>query len=53
MKKKKQKNQLRSMIKGELRKEQVEAGAYDGRFSPKVFVDKKKKANKNACRKSK
>lgn len=46
-------NKLRKMIKGELRKEQVASGAYDGRFSPKVFVDKKKKADKYACRNNK
>lgn len=28
------------------RKEQVEAGAYDGRFRTKVIVDKKKKQSK-------
>ena len=27
-----------------------EAGYYDGRNAPRVQVDRKKKANKNACR---
>lgn len=29
----------------------ISQGARDGRFSTKVVQDKKKKANKNACRK--
>lgn len=32
------------------RKEQIQAGAYDGRFRHKVVEDKKKKENKNRCR---
>lgn len=38
------------MIEGVMRETRKEAGFYDGRFSPKVIADKKKKANKDACR---
>lgn len=33
------------------RQAQVEAGAYDGRYSTKVVEDKKKKEDREACRK--
>jgi hypothetical protein len=39
------------MIKGEHRKTLVDNGFYDGRFAPKVIPNKKKKADKEACRK--
>jgi len=32
------------------REEAVESGYYDGRHAPRVFVDRKKQASKNACR---
>ena len=35
------------------RKQQVEAGVYDGRYKVKVIPDKKKKARKNWARKNK
>lgn len=35
------------------RKDQVAAGAYDGRYRTKVVIDKKKKAKKNWARKNK
>ena len=35
------------------RQQQIEAGAYDGRFKNKVIPNKKKKANKNWARKNK
>lgn len=35
------------------RSDQIEAGAYDGRYREKVIVDKKKKAQKNWARKNK
>ena len=35
------------------RNDQIEAGAYDGRYREKVVVDKKKKAQKNWARKNK
>lgn len=36
--------------KGAKRNEQVAQGAYDGRYKPRIVQDKKKKANKMACR---
>ena len=41
------------MIEGKLREDRKEAGVYDGRFAPKVIPNKKKKANKDSCRKFK
>lgn len=35
------------------RKDQITAGAYDGRYRTKVVVDKKKKAKRNWARKNK
>ena len=32
------------------REEAVESGYYDGRHAPRVFVDRRKRASKNACR---
>lgn len=32
------------------REEFIEEGAYDGRLSPKIHEDKKKKENKRKCR---
>ena len=37
--------------KGYKRDDQVNQGMYDGRFRPKVVMDKKKKENKFGCRK--
>jgi hypothetical protein len=31
----------------------LKQGAYDGRFKPKIVKNKKKEANKKACRKNK
>lgn len=53
MPKKTDTEKIRQLRKGTIRKERMAAGAYDGRFSPKVIPDKKKKASKNACRKTK
>ncbi len=38
------------VVRGNKRTEQVEQGAYDGRFKPKVIDDKKKKQSKFLCR---
>ena len=46
-----EKEKLRKIRLGNERKSAVEQGAYDGRFAPKVFKDKKKEQNKKACRK--
>jgi len=35
------------------RNDQIEAGAYDGRYREKVIVDKKKKQSRNWARKNK
>lgn len=35
------------------RKDQLNAGAYDGRYRTKVVIDKKKKAKRNWARKNK
>lgn len=35
------------------RKDQIAAGAYDGRYRTKIIVDKKKKTRKNWARKNK
>jgi hypothetical protein len=41
------------MKNNQKRKDQVNAGAYDGRYRTKVVVDKKKKAKRNWARKNK
>lgn len=41
------------MKNNQKRKDQVAAGAYDGRYRTKVVVDKKKKAKRNWARKNK
>jgi hypothetical protein len=38
------------VIRGNKRTNQVEQGAYDGRFMPRVIEDKKKKQKKYLCR---
>ncbi len=38
------------VVRGNKRTDQVEQGAYDGRFKPKVIDDKKKKQSKFLCR---
>ena len=53
MAKKTDTQKIRQLVKGSIRKRRIDAGAFDGRFAPKVIQDKKKKANKNACRKNK
>jgi hypothetical protein len=35
---------------GYVRGKMVKDGAYDGRFAPKYFVNRKKESKKNACR---
>lgn len=47
----KKKNTTAQAIKSARRKLAVQHGAYDGRFAPKVIVNKKKEDSKNACRK--
>ncbi len=37
-------------IKSSIRKKQIKDGFFDGRFAPKVELNKKKLQNKNACR---
>jgi len=54
MSKKKDKQKLKrklAEIKRLARKLSMRDGAYDGRYRPKRFEDKKKKKNKRACRK--
>lgn len=41
---------LLNQAKGKQREARIEAGFFDGRFRQRTIVDKKKKANKNACR---
>jgi hypothetical protein len=41
------------MKNNQKRKDQVNAGAYDGRYRTKIVVDKKKKAKRNWARKNK
>lgn len=38
-------------MKANVHNEMKAAGAYDGRYRPKVVQDKKKNASKKACRK--
>lgn len=51
--KKRLKAALETQRKTEHRNDLIEAGAYDGRFAPKSFKDKKKEADKKSCRKFK
>lgn len=44
---------MTSTTQSRKRQAQVEAGAYDGRYKTRVVQDKKKKAAKNKCRRSK
>lgn len=44
------KNSLQKAMKKARRELAVLHGAYDGRFAPKVILNKKKEQNKNACR---
>lgn len=53
MAKKTDTQKIRQLRKGTIRKERMAAGAYDGRFAPKVIPDKKKKASRNKCRTNK
>ena len=41
---------LRMLEKGNVRKEAVAQGFYDGRFAPKVIKVKRKESKKYACR---
>ena len=38
------------IVRGNKRTDQVQQGAYDGRFKPRVIEDKKKKEKKYLCR---
>lgn len=38
------------MAKADQRQQRILDGFFDGRFAPKQFVDRKKKAKKLACR---
>jgi hypothetical protein len=38
------------VVRGNKRTDQVQQGAYDGRFKPRVIEDKKKKQSKLLCR---
>jgi hypothetical protein len=42
---------LFKMAKASDRELRIEAGFFDGRFAPKQYADRKKKAKKLACRK--
>ena len=44
------KEDIRLIEAGARREAAVEGGFYDGRNAPKTFVDRKKRASKNACR---
>lgn len=46
----KKKNSLQKAVKKARRELAVFHGAYDGRFAPKIILNKKKEKNKNACR---
>jgi|GEM_PF-3411025 len=50
---KKIKKKLHKLILKHNREKAKEEGFYDGRFSERVIPDKKKKANKEACRRFK
>ncbi len=50
---KKLKKKLHKLILKQNREKAKKEGFYDGRFSEKVIPDKKKKTNKEACRKFK
>lgn len=43
----KKKKTVKSKLLGQKRKDMLEAGAYDGRFKPRVVKDKKKYNRKN------
>ena len=47
---KKKKNRVGSFMRGQNRENAKEQGFYDGRFKPKVIEDKKKQADKDACK---
>ncbi len=51
MKKRKKKNRVGNFMKAQNRESAKEQGFYDGRFRPKVVKDKKKQADKDACKK--
>ena len=50
---KKNKRKLKLLPNSNKRNDQLEAGAYDGRYKVKVIPNKKKKAQKNWARKNK
>ena len=50
MKKKKKISSVTSYLKDRQREIAKEQGYYDGRFAPKSIPDKKKKADKEACK---
>lgn len=47
------KNKVKRLSNSSKRKDQLEAGLFDGRYRQRVVIDKKKKACKNWARKNK
>ena len=47
------KRKINKLIKGKLRDEIIEQGAYDGRYREKVIPDKKRKYNRQKAKKVK
>jgi len=47
------KSKVRKLILSVIREKAKKEGFFDGRFSPRVVPDKKKKASAEACRKTK
>ena len=45
------KRKINKLIKGNIRQEIIEQGAYDGRFREKVIPNKKKKYNRQRAKK--
>ncbi len=43
---------VRKIKSGHLREERMEQGFCDGRFRPRVVIDKKKESSKRSCRRS-
>jgi hypothetical protein len=46
----KTKTKINAYVKGKVRERAVAAGAYDGRFAPKVIGNKKKHESKRFCK---
>jgi len=47
------KNKVKRLSNSSKRKDQLEAGLFDGRFRQRVVIDKKKKQSRNWARKCK